>query len=73
MFLYLNKYIYLFLLLEIEDAKKTTDTAGLQSPPSSTGATPDYAAGLTSTPTYAPATPQPSLSNTGTHILITSI
>lgn len=65
------KYSYFFLFLEIEDAKKTTDTAGLQSPPSSTGSTPDYAAGLTSTPTYAPATPQPSLSNTGTTLYFT--
>lgn len=44
---------------EIEDAKKTTENAGMQSPPSATTGTPDYAAGLSSTPTYAPPTPQP--------------
>ncbi|XP_023015388.1 negative elongation factor A isoform X2 [Leptinotarsa decemlineata] len=43
---------------EIEDAKKATENAALQSPPPATG-TPDYAAGLNSTPGYAPPTPQP--------------
>ncbi|KAJ8984790.1 hypothetical protein NQ317_003704 [Molorchus minor] len=32
--------------------------------PPATGATPDYAAGLTTTPAYAPATPQPSVTPT---------
>lgn len=45
----------------MEDAKKSAETAALQSPPPATAApgTPDYAAGLSSTPTYAPPTPQP--------------
>lgn len=47
--------------LEIEDAKKSAETAALQSPPpaAATPGTPDYAAGLSATPTYAPPTPQP--------------
>lgn len=56
--------IYFFNVTEIEDAKKSTENAALQSPPPSataTGATPDYAAGLSATPTYAPATPQPTV------------
>ncbi|KAI4462036.1 negative elongation factor a nelf-a [Holotrichia oblita] len=49
---------------EIEDKKSIE--ASLQSPPPTTGTTPDYAAGLASTPTYAPQTPQPALSATTT-------
>ncbi|KAI4462044.1 hypothetical protein MML48_5g00014748 [Holotrichia oblita] len=49
---------------EIEDKKSIE--ASLQSPPPTTGTTPDYAAGLASTPTYAPQTPQPTLSATTT-------
>lgn len=52
------------IVLEMEDAKKTTDT-GVQSPPGATAGTPDYAAGLSATPTYAPPTPQPSLPTVG--------
>lgn len=50
---------------EIEDAKKATENTALQSPPPVSGATPDYAVGLTSTPTYAPATPQPTVAPAG--------
>ncbi|KAG5888477.1 hypothetical protein JTB14_022105 [Gonioctena quinquepunctata] len=46
---------------EIEEAKKATENAALQSPPPATGTTPDYAAGLTTTPAYAPPTPQPTV------------
>lgn len=54
-------YIY-FFFIEIEDAKKNTETTALQSPPPVSGSTtPDYAAGLTNTPSYAPATPQPTV------------
>lgn len=59
------------LFLEIEEAKKATETAALQSPPPAAGATPDYAAGLAPTPTYAPATPQPVVvSSAGNYIYI---
>ncbi|XP_018572785.1 negative elongation factor A [Anoplophora glabripennis] len=49
---------------EIEDAKKATENAALQSPPPASGSTPDYAAGLSATPAYAPATPQPTVAPT---------
>ncbi|RZB39381.1 negative elongation factor A, partial [Asbolus verrucosus] len=49
---------------EIEEAKKNTENTALQSPPPVSGATPDYAAGLSSTPAYAPPTPQPILTPT---------
>lgn len=50
---------FLCFILEIEDAKKASESAtSLQSPPpANAGNTPDYAAGLTATPSYAPATP----------------
>jgi negative elongation factor A len=50
--------------IEMEEAKKNTESAALQSPPPVTGTTPDYAAGLSSTPAYAPPTPQPILTPT---------
>ncbi|KYB25207.1 negative elongation factor A isoform X2 [Tribolium castaneum] len=60
---------------EIEDAKKNTENAALQSPPpvSGTTTTPDYAAGLSSTPAYAPPTPQPILAPTTSSILTTAV
>ncbi|EFA10288.1 negative elongation factor A isoform X1 [Tribolium castaneum] len=61
---------------EIEDAKKNTENAALQSPPpvSGTTTTPDYAAGLSSTPAYAPPTPQPILApTTASSILTTAV
>ncbi|KAJ8930200.1 hypothetical protein NQ314_017023 [Rhamnusium bicolor] len=49
---------------EIEEAKKASENAALQSPPPTSGTTPDYAAGLSATPAYAPATPQPTVAPT---------
>lgn len=58
-------FTYSNFFLEIEDAKKATENAALQSsPPVSGTTTPDYAAGLTAPPTYAPATPQPTVPST---------
>ncbi|XP_044272165.1 negative elongation factor A [Tribolium madens] len=60
---------------EIEDAKKNTENAALQSPPpvSGTTTTPDYAAGLSSTPAYAPPTPQPILTPTTASSILTTV
>ncbi|CAG9819389.1 unnamed protein product [Phaedon cochleariae] len=49
---------------EMEDAKKATENAVLQSPPPVSATTPDYAAGLNTTPSYAPPTPQPTIAPT---------
>ncbi|XP_044755588.1 negative elongation factor A [Coccinella septempunctata] len=52
-------------LQEMESAKKVaTETPAVQSPPVTTGSTPDYASGLGAAPTYAPATPQPTVQPT---------
>lgn len=59
-----DDWFFFILSAEIEDAKKATENAALQSPPPASGTTPDYAAGLSATPTYAPATPQPTVAPT---------
>ncbi|XP_028138660.1 negative elongation factor A [Diabrotica virgifera virgifera] len=62
---------------EMEDAKKATENAALQSPPQAPTAagatTPDYAAGLAPAPTYAPPTPQPTTPSAASTAPTTSI
>ena len=51
------------------EEKKASENVTLQSPPPASGATPDYAAGL-STPSYAPPTPQPPVATSMISLLI---
>lgn len=61
--------MFLFCVVSIPEMESTkrvsTETPAVQSPPATTGATPDYASGLSATPSYAPATPQPTVQPSG--------